>query len=385
LFYLYDYYDYQVAGAKKEWYKLLYEGANPGPMPTFGLYASSFALEFFILSLHCLPCTDFYFWVDETGVQSQFIGDKINSLCMLRLYTAIRVIRDYTSIYSRRRLVYDGGYRERGGPEITFKLALKANLAIYEGAFVAAAYLSALFILGYMYHCGERDVQPELYTLMNTLWLTAFQFAAMDFNGMAPLSEFGVFMSAFVIISGLVILSMLVNTIFNTVMLSSYEGYAIDWLQQYELCEQEREEAGKVLKVWWNKKMNRIENGGKKNEDSTIEANHIIQLVQMFKKLREVSFMVQRNNPSGNLDPMTELQVNMKKDLCQLARKVISKEDAVAVIGDGVDTVDTTTDNSVFTRSAALAGRVKKMEETQEAVLRLVEEIYKKQKGKAPE
>ena len=30
VFYLYDYYDYQVAGAKKEWYKLLYEGANPG-------------------------------------------------------------------------------------------------------------------------------------------------------------------------------------------------------------------------------------------------------------------------------------------------------------------------------------------------------------------
>ena len=33
LYYLYDLYDYMVAGAKKDWYHILYKGENPGPVP----------------------------------------------------------------------------------------------------------------------------------------------------------------------------------------------------------------------------------------------------------------------------------------------------------------------------------------------------------------
>merc|ERR1712072_1350426 len=99
LYYLYDYYDYQVAGAKKEWYKKLYQGENTGPMPTFGLYFPHFLGEFLLLSIHCVPYADFRFWKDQTGLKKPFISDKLNALCMLRLYTVVRVIRDYTPIY----------------------------------------------------------------------------------------------------------------------------------------------------------------------------------------------------------------------------------------------------------------------------------------------
>merc|ERR1712086_1148401 len=81
LYYLYDYYDYQVAGAKKEWYKMLYDGENPGPMPSFSHYLPTFMLEFIILFIHAVPYSDFRFWTDITGAQKPFISDKLNAIC----------------------------------------------------------------------------------------------------------------------------------------------------------------------------------------------------------------------------------------------------------------------------------------------------------------
>lgn len=391
LYYLYDYYDYQVAGAKKEWYKVLYDGGNPGPMPTFGSYAGSFALEFVLLAIHAVPYADFRYWKDATGVEKPFISDKLNALCLLRLYTIIRVVRDYTPIYARRRLVYDGGYRERGGAEISFKLALKANMTIHEGAFVGLTYFGSLIVLGYIYHAGERDWQPETYTFVNTIWLVAFQFAAMDFNGMSPMSEFGTFISMMVIVWGLIILSMLVNVIFNTVMLSSYEGWAIDWLLQYELCEEERQNAANVLGHWWNHKLE-IQKNGKKRDDGTTEAAYVIKLVQYFKKMREITFMINRNNPDLNADPMTELQVGMKGDLRLLAEKMLGEEDAKVADDEGAEIPDAGPatinllegDLPVAERSLMMANRVTQMEQTQAAILRRVEQIYEAQKGAPP-
>jgi len=392
LYYLYDYYDYQVAGAKKEWYKSLYDGENPGPMPTFGMYFPNFFLEFIILAIHCVPYSDFRFWTDVTGAQKPFISDKLNSLCLLRLYTVIRVVRDYTPIYSRRRLVYDGGYRERGGPEINYKLAMKANMTIHEGVFVAITYFSSLIVLGYIYHCCERDWQPEVFTLVNCIWLTAFNFAAMDFNSMSPMSEFGTLVAMMVIVWGLIILSMLVNVIFNAVVLTSYEGWAIDWLNQYELCEEERQASAEVLALWWNQKQE-VKLKGAKQDGGESEAAYLIRLVRSYKKLREVSYLINRNNPDANVDPMTEIMINMKDDLRGLAEKMLGQEDA-KIADDEPDPValpipeDTSQfiipEMSVVEQTAAMAARVAQMEEVQSTVLRKIEQLYEQQKGTPP-
>jgi len=358
-------------------------------MPTFGAYAFTFFLEFIILFIHAVPYADFRYWQDATGVKKPFVTDKLNALCLLRLYTVIRVIRDYTPIYSRRRLIYDGGYRDRGGAEINYKLALKANMVLHEGVFVAITYISSLVILGYIYHCGERDWQPETYTYINTIWLVGFQFAAVDFNGMAPISEFGTFVSVMVIVWGLIIISMLVNVIFNTVMLSSYEGWAIDWLAQYELCEDERQAAADVLSHWWNHKLE-IQKKGAKQDDGTGEATYTIKLVQNFKKLREISYMVNRNNPDANADQMTELQVGMKADLRNLAEKMLGQEDAKSALdeedtkAEGAPIMLDGSDFSAYDRTSMLASRVTQMEQTQAAVLAKVEQIYTTQKGQPP-
>ena len=45
----------------------------------------------------------------HSGQQKVFISDKLNVFVMFRFFTYIRVLRDYCTLFARRRLVYDGG------------------------------------------------------------------------------------------------------------------------------------------------------------------------------------------------------------------------------------------------------------------------------------
>ena len=115
--------------------------------------------------------------------------------------------------------------------------------------------------------------------------------------------------------------------------------------------------------------------------------------MRSYKKLREVSYLINRNNPDANVDPMTEIMINMKDDLRGLAEKMLGQEDA-KIADDEPDPValpipeDTSQfiipEMSVVEQTAAMAARVAQMEEVQSTVLRKIEQLYEQQKGTPP-
>lgn len=379
LYYLYDYYDYQVAGAKKDWYKRLYDGENPGPKPSFKSYFLSFLLEFVVLAFHAPPFFDFRYWKLESGITKPLVSDKLGAFCFVRLYLFVRVVRDATRVYSRRRMIYDGGYRERGGPEINYKLAMKAVMIQHEVLFVAVTYVGSVFVLAYMWHVSERDWQPEDFTFKQCVWLVIFQLAACDYNGLAPKSQIGTLMGMIVVCAGLIIISMLVNVIFNAVVLKKYEGWAVDWLDQFELCEKQQEASADVLKLWWRYKMGRKKGGNDSANGKKDEAQYIIHLVQKYKYLREVTFQVSTNSGDA-ADPVAEQQAQMKSDLSTLVSKMYQPVDppegSAGEASAGISMND---------RADALTGRVKELEETTNVVLAQTREVFQKMMGRDPE
>eukprot|EP00657_Telonema_sp_P-1_P011646 TRINITY_DN6984_c0_g1_i1.p1 TRINITY_DN6984_c0_g1~~TRINITY_DN6984_c0_g1_i1.p1 ORF type:complete len:173 (+),score=40.85 TRINITY_DN6984_c0_g1_i1:135-653(+) len=70
MYMIYDYYDYQVVGQKKNWYIQLYRGKRPGNLPR-GILSSSlwsaFLLELVVCLVHVPPCLDFRYWVIPEG------------------------------------------------------------------------------------------------------------------------------------------------------------------------------------------------------------------------------------------------------------------------------------------------------------------------------
>ena len=110
---IWDYYDYQVIGIKKNWYVQLYNGKRPGNLPR-GILSShlwiNFLVELVLIFIHVPPGLDFRYWEIEEGktnvnpdLKKPFISDKLQVFMCVRLYLWIRVIRDHSNIYQRRR------------------------------------------------------------------------------------------------------------------------------------------------------------------------------------------------------------------------------------------------------------------------------------------
>merc|ERR1719161_2467102 len=114
--------------------------------------------------------------------------------------------------------------------------------------------------------------------------------AAMDYGSMGVQSEFGAFVCMMVVVWGLILLSMLVAVVFELVVISSYEGWAIGWIAQMELLQQERDRASSVIGLWYKmlKATWEREKGAKlhTNNPNAIgpETAHAINMVKRYKQ-----------------------------------------------------------------------------------------------------
>ena len=261
LYRVYDYYQYQLTGVKKLWYVKLYEGKRPGPLPR-GIWGSqfwsAFVFEVLICFIHVPPGLDFRYWdVPEgkinvnVGMKKPFLCDNFGVFMVMRLYMWVRVIRDYAGVYQRRRLIYEGGYRARGGPDINYVVCLKKHYLKKEAFSVFTMLATGSIILAYCVWVTERDYQPEVFTLKASIWFTVFQILMVGYNDMANLTQFGQWVALVIVFFGIAVLSLAIAVVFNAVSFTANESWAMDWLRDYQLKEAEEAAATDYLAHWW--------------------------------------------------------------------------------------------------------------------------------------
>ena len=133
----------------------------------------------------------------------------------LRLYLWIRVLRDSCMIYRRRWQIYEGGYRRRGGPDITWSTALRHCYVSNKPVFALQMIFYSCIIFSYITYNGERDFQNDTFTIKNTIWFTIMQQLLVGYNDMFPKSAFGQTVVLANTICGMVILSLAIEIIFE--------------------------------------------------------------------------------------------------------------------------------------------------------------------------
>lgn len=286
----------------------------------------SFIAEFVIIALHTPPFFDFKYWKKSSGAVKPFVSDKLNVFVFLRLYLFVRVVRDYTAVYSRRRLIYDSGYKEEGGYEVGSLTAMKSVYLQYTTTMIAVLAGGSILILAYMAHVAERDWQPEQFDYKNCVWYVIFFIAAMDYGSMGPKSAFGKGVAVLILVWGMILLSMFVSVVFDCAGLSSYEVWAIDWLKQGELMEQERHVAADVIATWWRYKMaarNRMgkQSNGRKN-DPMSETYFKLSTVKKYKLLMEIQFKIRRAGGGDDGFPKPSLVSESAVSLSDSAREI---------------------------------------------------------------
>merc|ERR1712196_490780 len=125
-----------------------------------------------------------------------------------------------------------------------------------------------------------------------------------------------------------ILLSMLVAVVFELVVISSYEGWAIGWIAQMELLQQERDRASSVIGLWY--KMQKAtwerEKGAKlhTNNPNAIgpETAHAINMVKRYKQLKEVQFKLKRAEGDYG-DAVAESGVSLSDKMANLKTATI--------------------------------------------------------------
>lgn len=281
-------------------------------------------------------------------------------------------MRDHSSIFARRRLIYDNGYRARGGREIDAATTIRALYFDYPGTMSAVLGGGSILCLAFMAHCAERDIQPQVFTFGRCVWWVIFMTAALDFDSMSVQSEFGQVMAMMVVVWGLVLLSMFISVCFALVAPSSYEAWAYSWLNQSELIYKERDAASGVLANWFRfhraRRMNDVKYGvgnTTKERLTSSEMGFAMNCIKGFKRLKEVQYLLDRSQGKMPGDPV-ESGVTLSDNL------EILKE---ATIGSGSEE---NPDGSMVKQNFELRNRVQRMEEQQGAILEKVSQLYLK-------
>merc|ERR1712216_433930 len=368
---LYDYYQYQIVGMKKKWYVSLYEGKRPGALPR-GIWSSplrvGFIVECLLIILHVPPYLDFRYWdVPEgttnvnVGMKKPFLCDNFGVFMAVRLYLWIRVIRDHTNVYERRRLIYEGGYAERGGPPINFKIACKKHYLHREALSVFTLLFTGVVILTYCTWVSERDYQPKIFTFKASMWFTIFQCLLCGFNGMAAYTQFGQWVSLIVMFFGIVVLSLAIAVVFNAVALSANESWALDWLREYTLKEKERNAATDYLAYWWRYLAVKGSTDMPPDEQRRMQSEYYSSSVAMFNKMSGHSGELAQMDDFG-LDSALEDAIKNAKLVRTLKRKLLGHGEE-GEEADGTDTAATLT---------AVDNRLTTVEQTQSRIMMLL-------------
>jgi hypothetical protein len=301
------------------------------------------------------------------GLKKPFLCDNFGVFMAVRLYLWVRVIRDHTSVYERRRLIYQGGYTERGGPEINFKIACKKHYLHKEALSVFTILFVGTSILSYCTYVSERDFQPKIFNFKDSVWFTLFQILLCGFNGMAAYTTFGKYVSLAVMFFGIIVLSLAIAVVFNALALSSNESWALDWLREYALKEKERNAATDYLAYWW--RYLAVKNNGAGDHMTPDElrrkqSEYYSSSVKMFNKMSGHSGELAQMEDFG-VDTALEDAIKNAKLTKALKRKLIGK------VEDG----EVAPDNDTATMMNQLENRIDNIEASQTRVLQLLNDL----------
>jgi len=368
MYMVYDMYNYQTVGMKKRWYTSLYAGNRPGDLVR-GIMDSplafGFVWEMILLALHTPPFLDFRYWEIEAGktdvnpgLKKPFMSDCFGVFIVLRLYLFARVVRDNTPLYARRRLIYEGGYKSRGGGEIDYKLAFKNTYIQKEAQAIVTLLCFGVFVLTYMTWVSERDYQPEAFDYKSCFWFTVFQIVLAGYRGMAAKTTFGMCVSLLVVFFGIIILSLSIAVIFNSVDLSANESWAMDWLREYTLKEKERNAATDYLASWWRYLAMEDDTSMPPDQQRRTKSEYYSQAVAMFNKMSKHTAEMAATEDFRIDNASENLRKNVK--LTQALK--------VKLLGQG-------SDSGTTAKVQFIASKISALEESTKRCLQLLNEL----------
>jgi hypothetical protein len=166
-------------------------------------------LEILIILPHPFP----------TGYESLY-DDKLGSLMFLRFYLFVRVLRDHSPIYRKRKqLLNDSFLKKSGAVEFNWLLCVKFLFLRHMWAFVVWGVIITWFTMAYVIWIFERE-HNQSFTLDISVWMTCITMSTVGYGDVSPTNNSAKVAAGFTAVFGIILAALLVFAVMDALTLS---------------------------------------------------------------------------------------------------------------------------------------------------------------------
>jgi len=179
---------------------------------------------------------------------------------LLRLHIVFRVLRDYSTIYTERKIIERiPGYSPAMHPVFNSFLTTKTFFHQHPISFIMIWMFSTVLVLGYIVYIFEREIRPPLWSFPTGIYLIFLcmvtGWAADVYDRYDPLTSIGKACCVAAAIAGLFLFALLVDYVHVKFRVSRFQELALDWVIQNTATAQHRNEAAKLIQLLWKHRL----------------------------------------------------------------------------------------------------------------------------------
>ncbi|KAF8566840.1 hypothetical protein P879_01878 [Paragonimus westermani] len=197
-----------------------------------------------------VPDSNTHFRTDALNVHNKFITlELILAIPMfLRLYLIFRVLLLHSTFFT------DAGSRSIGAlnrVKINVRFILKRQATARPGTMLLIFILSVWIITSWIMRVCERQINPDLDKMLNTMWLIAVTFLSIGYGDVVPNTHCGRSISVIAGVMGSACTALVVAVVARKLELTRAEKHVHNFMQDNKVYKQLRHSAANVLRETW--------------------------------------------------------------------------------------------------------------------------------------
>jgi len=183
-----------------------------------------------------------------------FLFDKLGLLMFFRMYIVLKVARDFSAIYKKRKIIQKiPGYSPATHPSFNTFLINKMFFYQYPIMYILFWILTGLFSLGYCLYVFEREAQPEEWGYWISFFIAVNSMLAGwgsdTYDNYVPLTWFGKCLAIVGVVIGVFLFALLIDYVHTKMQPTAFQSTALQWVVLSDIVEKERESAAKLIQI----------------------------------------------------------------------------------------------------------------------------------------
>ena len=180
------------------------------------------------------------------------LGDKTGLFMFARFYLVVRVVRDYSEVYRKRKqIIFSNAEYRRTLPQFGWQLTLRVLFYSSTIATLLIVTLTTTFIAAFCIWVVEREYNAGLRNFWNTVYFTTITMTTIGYGDYHPTQVWGRITAVLQGVIGILIVTIFSGVVINKLTPTEQQKYAVRFIREEGYVRQRFEAAVTILQVQW--------------------------------------------------------------------------------------------------------------------------------------